>query len=74
MKSSLKKICASQDYFIQFYRALSNSDEAEYVTHLLKHHVFQDFPAGPLVKNSHANAWDMGSIPGLERFHTPRDN
>ena len=73
MKRSLK-IYASQDYFTQFYRALSTSDETEYVTLLLKNHVFQDFPAGPLVKNPHADAWDISSIPGPERFHMPRGN
>ena len=29
----------------------------------------KDFPAGPVVKNLPANAGDMGSIPGPERFH-----
>ena len=28
-----------------------------------------DFPGGPVVKNPPANAEDMGSIPGLGRFH-----
>ena len=32
------------------------------------------FPGGPLVKNTTANAGDMGSIPGRGRFHMPRDN
>ena len=27
-----------------------------------------DFPGDPVVKNPPANAGDMGSIPGLERF------
>ena len=31
-----------------------------------------DFPGGPVVKNLPANAGDMGSIPGLGRFHMPR--
>ena len=31
-----------------------------------------DFPGGTVVKNLPANAGDMGSIPGLGRFHTPR--
>ena len=30
-----------------------------------------DFPGGPMVKNSPANAGGMGLMPGLERFHTP---
>ena len=34
----------------------------------------QDFPGGPVVKNLPANARDMGSIPGLERFHMPWGN
>ena len=29
----------------------------------------KDFPGGPVVKNPPANAGDMGSIPGPERFH-----
>ena len=32
-----------------------------------------DFPGGPVVKNPLANAGDTGSIPGLERFHMPRN-
>ena len=28
-----------------------------------------DFPGGPVVKNSPANAGDTGSIPDLGRFH-----
>ena len=31
-------------------------------------------PCGPLVKNPPANAGDMGSTPGLGRFHMPRGN
>ena len=31
-----------------------------------------DFPSGPVVKNPLANAGDIGSIPGPERFHMPR--
>ena len=27
---------------------------------------FVDLPGGPMVKNPFANAWDMGSTPGLE--------
>ena len=30
------------------------------------------FPGGPLVKNTTANAGDMGSIPGQGRFHMPQ--
>ena len=30
---------------------------------------FRDFPAGTVDKNLPANAGDMGSIPGLGRFH-----
>ena len=29
----------------------------------------RDFPRGPVVKNLPANVGDMGSIPGLGRFH-----
>ena len=31
-------------------------------------------PGGPEVKNLPANAGDMGSIPGLGRFHMPQGN
>ena len=34
----------------------------------------EDFPGGPVIKNSSVNAGDIGSIPGLGRFHMPRDN
>ena len=30
-----------------------------------------DFPGGPVVKNLPANAGDVGSIPGMGRFHMP---
>ena len=33
-----------------------------------------DFPRGPVVKNSPANAGDMVLIPGLGRFHMPQGN
>ena len=29
-----------------------------------------DFPGGPMDKNPSANPGDMGSIPGLGRFHS----
>ena len=28
-----------------------------------------DFSGGPVVKNLHANAWDLGLIPGPGRSH-----
>ena len=33
-----------------------------------------DFPGGAVDKNLPANAGDMGSIPGLGRFHIPQSN
>ena len=33
-----------------------------------------DFPDDPVVGNPPANAGDMGSIPGLGRFHMPLGN
>ena len=33
-----------------------------------------DFPGGAVVKNLPANAGDMGSSPGLGRFHMPRSS
>ena len=35
---------------------------------------FVDFPGGPVIKNLPDNAGDMGSIPGLGRFHMPQSN
>ena len=35
---------------------------------------FLDFPAGPVVKSSPANAGDVGLIPGLGGFHMLQDN
>ena len=32
------------------------------------------FCGGPVVKNPSVNAGDMGSIPGLGRFHVPWHN
>ena len=32
------------------------------------------FPNGPAVKKPSANAGDLGSIPGLGRFHIPWGN
>ena len=34
----------------------------------------QDFSGGTVGKNPPANAGDMGSIPGLGRFHMPQGN
>ena len=34
----------------------------------------EDFPSGPLVKNSLVSAKDMGSIPVLGGFHMPQSN
>ena len=34
----------------------------------------EDFPDGPVVKNSPANAGDMNSIPVPERSHMPQGN
>ena len=34
----------------------------------------EDFPDGPMVKNSPANAGDIGSVPGPGRFHMPQSN
>ena len=31
-------------------------------------------PGGPVLRNLHANAGDMGLIPGLGRFHMPQSN
>ena len=34
----------------------------------------RDFPGGPVVKNSLANAGDVGSVPGLGRSHMLQGN
>ena len=31
----------------------------------------RDFPGGPMVKNPPTSAGNMGSVPGLGRFHMP---
>ena len=31
----------------------------------------RDFTGDPVVKNLPAGVWDVGSVPGLERAHTP---
>ena len=36
--------------------------------------LFLDFPGGPVLNNSSGNAGDMGSTPGLGRYHVPRSN
>ena len=33
-----------------------------------------DFPGGPVVKNLPINTGDVGSIPGLGKFHMPWGN
>ena len=35
---------------------------------------YLDFSGGPVDKNPPANAGDIGPIPALGRFHTPRGN
>ena len=40
----------------------------------LPQNVREDFPGGPVVKNPPAKAGDMGSIPGLGRFHMLQGN
>lgn len=35
----------------------------------LKPAVYRGFSGSPMVKNPHCNTRDIGSIPGLERFH-----
>ena len=34
----------------------------------------QSFPGGPVLRNPPANAGDMGSIPGMARFHMPQSS
>ena len=34
----------------------------------------KDFPGGPVVENLPAKTGDMGTIPGLGRFHMPQGN
>ena len=40
----------------------------------LEKRIHQDFPGGPVVKNSLASAGDMGSIPGPGRLHVSQGN
>ena len=53
-----------------FQLAASVLDErARKSVHLLFKNGVQGFPGGAVVKNLPCNAWDTGSIPGLERSH-----
>ena len=50
------------------WEALEAETWASHIVHWLST-LLMDFPGGPVVKNSPANAGDMGLIPGLGRFH-----
>ena len=39
-----------------------------------KKKILLDFPDGPVVRNPPTKAGNMGSIPGLRRFHIPWGN
>ena len=41
--------------------------------HLVPYFIFVG-PVGSVVKNPHANAEDMGSIPGLKRLYVPQSS
>ena len=41
---------------------------------LLKIYPYRGFPGDAVVENLPANAGDMGSSPGLGRYHMPRSN
>ena len=49
------------------WEALEAETWASHIVHWLST-LLMDFPGGPVVKNSPANAGDMGLIPGLGRF------
>ena len=51
-----------------------NSDHKYSTVTWFNTRIFLDFPGGPVVKKLPAKAGDMGSIPGLERFHMLRGN
>ena len=34
----------------------------------------RDFSGGPVIENPPAKAGDIGSVPGLGRFHMPQSN
>ena len=49
-----------------------NSNNAQHYWYLDIYKMYiRDFPGGPVVENSPANAGDAGLIPGLRRFHMP---
>ena len=52
--------------------ALSLTDDWALIS--LPQNVREDFPGGPVVKNPPTKAGDMGSIPGLGRFHMLQGN
>lgn len=56
---------ASQNKEIPMYQFTIQS----YTVKMQLKNVLQDFAGGPVVRNPPANARNMGSIPGLGRFH-----
>ena len=56
------------------YSYLDNPMEKKVHIKDITRNIQECFPGGPVVKNSPANARDMGSIPGLGRFHMPNSN
>ena len=68
--------CRQILYLLSHWGSLSftSSYKATCILKPLKNIDAEDFPGGPVVKNPPANAGDMGSIPGLGRFHMPWSN
>ena len=50
-------------------KKITNSNQGQQL--LVKKFMHRDFPGGPVVENSPANAGDTGLIPGPGRFHMP---
>ena len=60
------------DFYLIVGERLLWKQNASYII-TLKYYLL-DFPGDTVGKNPPANAGDMGSIPGLGRFHMPRSN
>ena len=58
---------------LRMCRAEALEPTTQWGRHTCKHMLF-DFAGGPVVKDPPANAGDIGSIPGLGRFHLPQSN
>ena len=55
-------------------RIIKKKKTEGYYSYLIQNYKTRDFPGGAVVKNTPANAGDMGSSPGPGRSHMPWSN